>query len=556
MVTGSEAVLRTLEAQGVEHVFGVCGDTSVGLYRTFHDAEQDIEHVLARDERGAAYMADAYARLSAKPGVCEGPSGGGATYLLPGLAESNDSNVPVIGLNTTIPTRYRGRGVLTELDQDDLFDTVTKWNTAVDHPDQISRMLRQAFRKATTGRPGATHLSLPMDVLDGETDERVYGDTAAGRCPSYRPPAPEESLDRAADLLAASEQPVAVVGGGVHTSRCWDTVRALAEHLGLPVAQTLTSAGCVGDSPYSIGVVGENGGREYADEIVRTADTVLLLGTAVESVWTYKWSQPRDGEQTIIHADIDPESIGMNYETEVALPGDLRRTADALLDRMAPAEKWDPEELAARHRNWLSTFEPEFDSDDMPLRPERMVMGANEVLDDDAVIISDPGTACPYFASLYPFSEPGCHWITPRAHGALGYTIPAVVGAHYARPDSQIIGFTGDGSFGTSAGDLETIARRDLPVTVVIVNNESFSWIEAGQRNFADFSFAVDFDGLNYADIAEEFGITGFRVDAADEYEDVLESALSLDGPAVIDLPTQPLPTLENTPVDWLEPDE
>ena len=556
MVTGAEAVVRTLEAENVEHVFGVCGDTSVGLYRAFEDHGHDIEHVLARDERGAAYMADAYGRLSDRPGVCEAPSGGGATYLLPGLAEANDSGIPLVALNTNIPVRYRSRGVLTELNQKQLFETSTKWNTVIDHPDQVSRMLRQAFRQATTGKPGATHLSLPIDVLNDTTDERVYGDDGTARYPAYRPQPETEAVERATELVERSDRPVIVAGGGVHSSRAWDAVGTFAKQLGIPVAQTLTSAGCIGESPYSIGVVGENGGRKYADEILREADTVLLFGTAAESVWTYKWSQPRDEDQRIIHVDINPSSIGLNFETDVGVVGDLRDTVRALRERLGDDEKWNSDELAVRHREWIAPYEEEFLSDEFPIRPERMVAGASRVLDDDAVLISDPGTSCPYFAALYPFPTAGRNWVTPRAHGALGYTIPAVVGAQYARPNDQIVGFTGDGSFGTSVGDLETIARLDLPVTIVIVNNASFSWIEAGQRNYADFSFGVDFEELNYARIAEEFGLTGFRVETADEYEEKLKQAVELDGPALVDLPTRPLPTLEDAPVDWLEPED
>jgi len=551
-----KAVVETLAAHEVEYVFGVCGDTSVGLYRALATADHEFTHVLARDERSASFMADAYARLSDKPGVCEGPSGGGATYILPGLAEANDSAVPVVCLNTNVPVRYRGRGVLTELDQDRLFSPVTKWNGVADHPDQVSRKLRQAFRQATTGRPGATHLSLPVDVLDAETDEPTYGDDEVTRYPAYRPAPEAERIDRAADIISESDRPVAVVGGGVHSSRAWEEVDMLARRVGMPVAETLTSAGCIGDSPYSIGVIGENGGREYAEEIVDEADTVVLMGTAVESVWTYKWSRPADCEKTIVHADIDAGRIGHNYKADVHLPGDLRRTVEGLLESVTEAEKWDSEALANRRRDWIGEYESEFDSEEFPIRPERMVAGTSEVLDDDAVIISDPGTSCPYFAGLYPFGEPGRQWITPRAHGALGYTIPAVVGAHYARPDAQIVGFTGDGSFGVSAGELETLARLDVPVTVVVVSNASFSWIEAGQRNFDDFAFGVDFENLDYASLAEEFGLSGFRVEAADEYEPKLAAAVGTDGPAIVDLPTRPLPTISNAPVDWLEPDE
>jgi acetolactate synthase-1/2/3 large subunit len=556
MPTGAEALVRTLEAHDVEHVFGVCGDTSIGFYRALADLNHELTHVLARDERSAGYMADAYARLSNRPGVCEGPSGGGATYLLPGIAEANDSAVPLVSLNTNVPVRYRGRGVLTELDQERLFDPVSAWTDTADHPNHVPRLLRQAFRTATTGRPGATHVSFPLDVLNRGTDERIYAEEPYTRYPAHRPPPTNGQIDRAAELLAESDRPVIVAGGGIHTSRAWDEVGTLAKTISVPVAQTLTSAGCLGDHPYSIGVVGENGGSEYANQIIGEAETLVLLGTAVESVWTSKWSRPEDGEKTIIHVDIDPETIGRNYETELAIPADLRTTVRQLIDRIESAEKWSREAIEARREEWRKPYVDRFDADDFPLRPERVVGGAAEVLDEDAVLVSDPGTSCPYFAALYPFSKQGRHWVTPRAHGALGYTIPGLVGAHYARPDSQIIGFTGDGSVGMSVGELETIGRLGIPVTVVVLNNASFSGIEAGQRSYCDFSFGVDFEGLDYAAIAEQFGLTGFRVDEAAEYETVLQDAVDMDKPALVDLPTRPLPELEDTPVDWLSPDE
>lgn len=556
MGKAAERLIRTLEAHDVEYVFGVCGDTSVGLYRHLNEVDHELTHVLSRDERSSSFMADAYARLSGKPGVCEGPSGGGATYLIPGLAEANDSSVPVIGFNTTTPVRYRGRGVLTELDQEALFDPVTSWNASVDHSEQVPRKVREAFRQATAGRPGAVHLSFPMDILNGKTEASVYADDDTAAYPAYRPEPEAKRVARAAEVLEESDRPVVVAGGGVHSSACWEQLRTFAERFGVPVAQTLTSVGCIGDSPYSIGVIGENGYREYANEILDEADALFLFGTAVESVWTKKWSAPADGEKTVVHVDIDATAIGRNYETAVSVPGDLKRVLGYLLDVVETDQKWDAAAIEARHKEWLAPFADAFDDDEFPIRPERMVAETQAVLDDDAVLISDPGTSCPYFAALYQFPKPGRHWVTPRAHGALGYTIPGVVGAHYARPESTIVGFTGDGSVGTCLGELETLDRLGLPVTIVVVNNGGFSWIEAGQNSYADFSFGVEFDQTNYASIAADFGITSYRVESAAEYRDALESAVDLDEPLVIDLPTRPLPTIENVPVDWLEPSE
>jgi acetolactate synthase-1/2/3 large subunit len=557
MPDGATQLVRSLAAHDVSHVFGVCGDTSVGLYRALAGTETDITHVLARDERAASFMADAYARLSGRPGVCEGPSGGGATYLLPGLAEANDSCVPVVGLNTTTPVRHRGRGVLTELDQTALFAPVTKWNASADHPDRVPGLVREAFRRATAGRPGATHLALPMDTLASDCDAAVYGDERATRCPATRPHPEPAALDRAADRLRHAERPVIVAGGGVHISRAWGELRRFAASTETPVAATLTGAGCIGDSPWAVGVVGENGGRTYVNEMVADADLLLLAGTAVESVWTAKWSRPPDRTTTLVHVDVDAASIGKNYETDVAVAGDLRVALAGLLDRLdGSLGAWDVDDLRRREAAWREPYAARLDADDFPLRPERIVADTNAILDADAVLISDPGTACPYFASLYEFTDPGRHWITPRAHGALGYAVPGVVGAHYARPAATIVGFTGDGSLGTCLGSLETLARLDLPVTVVVVNNDSFSWIEAGQRNFADFSFGVDFGSADYAAIAEELGLAGFRVDSAAGYGEALAEAVAHDGPALVDVPTTPLPAIDDVPVDWLEPGE
>jgi len=556
MSIGATKLVQSLEAQNVEYLFGVCGDTSVGFYHILSKYDGDIRHLLLRDERTAAFAADAYARISGKPGVCEGPSGGGATYLLPGLAEAGDSSVPVVGLNTTIPVRYRGQGVLTELDQKKLFNPVTKWNDSVDHSDQVPRKVREAFRHATAGRPGATHLSFPMEVLDEPSEGEVYAEDRATHVPADRTPPGEEDISAAVSVLEESERPLIVAGGGIHTSKAWKELRSFAEQAGIPVAQTLTSIGCIGDSPYSVGVVGENGYREYADEMIDNSDVLFLFGTAVESVWTEKWTNPPDRTKRIVHVDISPESIGKNYYTEVSIAADLKRTIEKLDDAYDGPRKWDEETIQERQEEWLAPYAAEFDSDEYPVRPERMVAGANEVLDDDAIIVSDPGTSCPYFAALYEFNSPGRHWITPRAHGALGYALPGIIGAYFAKPNSQIVGFTGDGSLGTGYGDLESLVRYDVDATLVVVNNSAFSWIEAGQRNYQEFSFGVDFEPMNYAAIAEEFGLAGYRVEDAAEYEQVLAEAVSTEGPALVDLPTRPLPTIDNVPVDWLEPDE
>ena len=215
-LTGAEAVVELLKAHGVEIIFGLCGDTSLPFYDALARLPHGMRHVLARDERSAAYMADGYARVSGKVGVCEGPSGGGVTYILPGLAEANESSVPVLCINTDISVSARGRYTLTELDQGALMRPVTKWNAVLDRSQDIPRFLRTAFNQMTTGRPGAAHIGLPFDVQNGSVERSdVWGDVTLSRYPS-RPVAPDPVfVERAAKLLGDASSPIFLCGGGV-----------------------------------------------------------------------------------------------------------------------------------------------------------------------------------------------------------------------------------------------------------------------------------------------------------------------------------------------------
>ena len=229
---GARALVDVLAGSGVEHVFGLPGDTGMAFYDALRDARGAIEHVMTRDERSASFMADVYARVSGRIGVCEGPSGGGATYILPGVAEAQGSAIPLLCLTSDTPVDQQGRGVLTELDQESLFRPVTKWNTRVSSAATMAEAARRAIRMATAGRPGATHLSLPTDALEGESpDASVYGVPEFGAAPAMRTIPDQALVERAAAELAAATRPVIVAGGGVLTSGAWNELTLLGERL-------------------------------------------------------------------------------------------------------------------------------------------------------------------------------------------------------------------------------------------------------------------------------------------------------------------------------------
>ena len=261
-MTGAEALVRLLEGHGVTHVFGLCGDTSLPFYDALARLDHGLTHILTRDERHAAYMADAYARLTGRPGVCEGPSGGGATYILPGLVEANESAVPVLGITSDVATTSAGRFPLTELDQGALMAPLTKWNGVIPDAGALPRMVRRAFREMTSGTPGAAHLGLPFDVQKAPVEAgEVWSDTTFARFPSL-PAAPSETeVTAVLDALMDARSPLVVCGGGVVLAGAEAALAALADLFDLPVATTVSGQGALPEThPLCLGVVGSNGG--------------------------------------------------------------------------------------------------------------------------------------------------------------------------------------------------------------------------------------------------------------------------------------------------------
>lgn len=561
-LTGAEAFVRMLQLHGVRHVFGLCGDTSLPLYDALYRLDHGITHVLTRDERSAAYMADAYARVSGRVGVCEGPSGGGATYILPGVVEANESSIPVLAVTTDVSVAGRGRYTLTEVDQEALFRPLTKWNRVVDRAAQIPETVRAAFTQMTSGRPGAAHIGLPFDVQKDPVDEAaVWADATLGAYPS-RPVGPDgRAVVAAADALLDAKEPMFICGGGPVIAGAEAELVALAELLAAPVATSISGRGSIADDhPLALGVVGSNGGTPETRAVVAGADLVAFVGCRAGSVTTERWRYPTaNGSQRIVHIDVDPAVIGANYKTEAALVGDARPCLAALRAEVAgrlngpPARARGAAAVARARARKFEAFRKLAAADATPIRPERLVAALNEVLPDDSVVVADAGTPCPYLGAYYRLTATGRRFLSNRAHGALGYALPAAIGAHFGRPDVKCVGVCGDGSFGFALGELETLVRLGLPVTVVVVSNASYGWIKAGQKSgFEGRYFAVDFGRTDHARVAEAFGLRAWRVTEPAELAPALEQAVAADGPSLVDVVTQPLEEAHAPVSEWV----
>jgi acetolactate synthase-1/2/3 large subunit len=556
--SGAEALVRMLKLHGVDTIFGLCGDTSLPFYDALYRTGQDITHVLTRDERSAAYMADGYARVSGKVGVCEGPSGGGATYILPGVVEANESSIPILAITTDVSVGARGRFTLTELDQEALFRPLAKWNRVIDRAVDLPRTVRAAFAHMTTGRCGAAHLGIPLDVQRDPVDEaELWADGAHGVYPARRVGPDPRAVEALAALLARAERPIFVCGGGVVISGAEPELARVAERLDAAVATTISGQGSISERhPLAVGVVGSNGGTPETRALVDRADLVVFVGCRAGSVTTERWQHPAPGAMPVAHIDVDPATIGVNYRTTAAVAGDAKLALAALdqaLGPIAPRDSGTRAAVAAARRAKAERFAALAQSDATPIRPERLVAALQAVLPEDAIVVADPGTPCPYFSAWYEFARPGRHFISNRAHGALGYSMSAAVGAHYGRPGKTVVSVMGDGSFGFTCGELETIVRQRLPIVFVVVANAVYGWIKAGQKTqFGERYFSVDFSASNHARIAEAFGVKAWRVTEPAALQPALDAALSAGGPALVDVVCQPLHEAAAPVSEWI----
>jgi len=558
---GAEAAVRMLQLNGVRHVFGLCGDTSLPFYDALYKMDHGITHVLTRDERSAAYMADGYARVSGRPGVCEGPSGGGATYLLPGLVEANESCIPVLGITSDVPVLSRGRYPLTELDQDGLYRPLTKWNTVCDRAEQIPQAFRSAFREMTTGRPGAAHIGLPYDIMKQAVDGAdLWAQKGHDRYPAWRYAAAPEAIEAAGAAILRARAPIFICGGGVIISGAMDVLDELATLLDAPVCTTVSGKGSLSERhPLCAGVVGANGGVVATREVVQHADLVVFIGCRAGSTTTEHWKYPAR-TIPIVHIDIDPSVISANYETAHAVVSDARLALEALhafiqanLSQRARSEIDGKLVVARARKTKFDAFERLAAETVRPIRPERILGELHRVLPKDAVVVADPGTPCPYTSAYYELLEPGRHFITNRAHGALGYSMAAAMGAWYGRPGARCVALMGDGSFGFCVGELETVVRHKVPLLMIVVSNSTYGWIKASQKaSYGKRYFSVDFSRTEHARVAAEYGVKSWKVEDPGELGKVLREAADHGGPALVDVVAQSLEDAAAPVLQWM----
>ncbi|MEM6763207.1 MAG: thiamine pyrophosphate-dependent enzyme, partial [Pseudomonadota bacterium] len=329
-----------------------------------------------------------------------------------------------------------------------------------------------------------------------------------------------------------------------------------ARTLDVPVATTVSGQGAIAETaPQALGVVGSNGASPHTKAVVDAADVVLFVGCRAGSVTTERWRSPGP-DATILHIDSDPDVIGANYQTAVGVCADAGLALDALNAALA-ARTPSSQNGAMRARDaWaakLADFTPLAESAERPIRPERVIAALHGLLDEDAIVVADPGTPCPYFSGHYRWRQAGRNFITNRAQGALGYALAASMGAHVGRPGVKTVCAMGDGSFGFACGEFETMVRHRMPITSIVFSNATYGWIKAGQESgFGQRYYNVDFDRTDHAAVASAFGVKAWRVEDPAQLVPVLKEALAHDGPTLVDVISQPLHEAAAPVSEWV----
>ena len=539
-LTGAQALVRSLEQQGVDVVFGLPGGAILPAYDPL--LSSSLRHILVRHEQGAGHAAEAYAWATGRVGVCIATSGPGATNLVTALADAYMDSVPIVAITGQVPSPMIGSDAFQEADITGITLPVTKHNELVTDVERVPAAIAEAFHIASTGRPGPVLVDIPKDILQASMTWGSWPPVMD--LPGYRVPGPPDgaAIRAAARLLHQARRPVLYVGGGVIKSDSHADLRRLAEVARAPVTTTLMARGAFPDAhPLALGMPGMHG-CYTAVAALQEADLVVALGARFDDRVTGRLADfaPR---AKIVHADIDPAEIGKNRAPDVPIVGDLKVTLAELADCMtalvtsegAP----DTDAWTATIGDWKRQFPLRYSQDsDGPLKPQHVVERLSALTGGDAIVVAGVGQHQMHAAQHFSFTKPRS-WINSGGLGTMGFAVPAAMGAQVGRPGELVVAIDGDGCFQMTAQELATCAIEKLPIKVLIMNNGFLGMVRQWQELFYDERYSYVELGTaipDYVKLAEAYGCVGLRCDRADEVDAVLDKALAVtDVPTVVD---------------------
>ena len=541
-MTGGRFIAETFKGYGVTHVFFM----PVIIPRALLEMERlGIVRIMAHCEKAAAYMADAYARVSRRAGVCMAQSVGAAN-LAAGLQDAYLACSPVIALTGRRVQDSQYRNAYQEVDHVGPFSAVTKYSALVNGPEQLPHRLRQAFREATSGTPGPVHLDLEgligQVVSEAEADLEVVIEGSFARVPPFRPEAELPKVREAVRMLSKAERPVIVAGGGVTTSQAGPELVELAEKLSIPVATSMNAKATFPfDHPLALGVCGLYS-RACANQAVCEADLVFFVGSHTGGQVTNEWRIPPKGTP-VIQLDINPSELGRSYPLALGMQGDARNSLRKMIeyaDTLEPRTEWISrvQELV---RTWREEVAPLVNSEDIPIRPERLCRELTECLPSDAILVSDTGHSGIWTGTMIDLVHPDQVYV--RCAGSLGWGLPAAIGAKCAQPERPVVCFTGDGGMYYHLTELDTALRYGINTVTVVNNNRALNQekrvnerVYGGPAPESDELWMLT--DTDFARVAESMGCFGTQVNRPSEFPGALDRALASGKPAVIDVKT------------------
>jgi acetolactate synthase-1/2/3 large subunit len=543
-LTGAQALIKSLEQEGVEVIFGLPGGAILPVYDPIIDSS--VRHILVRHEQGAGHAAEGYAHVTGRPGVAMVTSGPGATNIVTPLADAFMDSIPIVVITGQVPTSAIGTDAFQECDTTGITMGVTKHNWLITSADDIPRVIREAFHVATTGRPGPVLVDMPKDVSLALM-EWYWPDGVD--LPGYRPAGEADpvAVRQAAELIAQSERPVIYAGGGILKARASAELAKLAELTGIPVVTTLMARGSFPDSnPLCLGMPGMHG-NYTAVTAMQQADLLVALGSRFDDRVTGKVSTFAP-KAKIIHVDIDRAEIGKVRRPDVAIVADCRLAIEALVDAVtANADEDAPARIAPwlkRIREWQRLFPLAYDGGGGSvdrLKPQYVVEALRDATPDDTIVVSGVGQHQMWASQFWNFEHPNT-WVNSGGLGTMGFAVPAAMGAKVGRPDKMVWAIDGDGCFQMTAQELVTCSSEQIPIKVAILNNAYLGMVRQWQHMFYEERYSEVYlspDLPDYVKWAEAMGCVGLRVDSPEEVVPAIEKANSIDDrPVVIDFRT------------------
>ena len=544
-MTGSQSLVRSLEAAGVDTVFGIPGGAILPAYDPLMDSKQ-VRHILVRHEQGAGHAAEGYALATGKVGVCMATSGPGATNLVTPIADAHMDSVPMVAITGQVPSAAIGTDAFQEADIRGITMPITKHNYLVTDPADIPRTIAEAFHIAGTGRPGPVLVDIAKDALQAQTTFRWPTQLDL---PGYRPVSRPHAkqVREAARLILESKRPVLYVGGGVLKARAAAELRVLAELTGIPVVTTLMARGAFPDShPQHLGMPGMHG-TVAAVTALQKSDLLITLGARFDDRVTGKLSSFAPLAK-VIHADVDPAEISKNRTADVPIVGDCR---EVIRDLVVAVQA---ENTAGRHgnyaawqatvRGWRETYPLGYDApDDGSLAPQHVIERIGSIAGPEALYVAGVGQHQMWAAQFIRYEHPGT-WLNSGGLGTMGFSVPAAMGAKAGRPDATVWAIDGDGCFQMTNQELATCAINNIPIKVAIINNGTLGMVRQWQTLFygarysnTDLQLSPTSQRIpDFVKLAEAYGCVGLRCESADNLDATIEKAMSInDVPVVVD---------------------